>query len=264
MITFRLALLVLAVIACLPPTAASAQSATGSIEGQVVDQSGAVLPGVSVTITLPATGASRPVVTDEHGQFRAPLLPPGAYDIAAELAGFTPRRQTGVALTIGQTLTLRIEMSLATLAENVVVTSRHTDHRGGALAGQLHGERGRGAEPAGERPELHRLRAADAGRVEGRAHGRHQLRGPAGHAQQPGRRRRRQQQHVLRSGPGADRLGPGAVSVQPGRRARVPGQLQLRTRSSTAAPAAPSSTSSPNRAPTTSTGRGSGSCATSR
>jgi outer membrane receptor protein involved in Fe transport len=104
----------------LPPHAA-AQSATGSIDGQVVDQSGAVLPGATVTITQPATGATRSIAADEQGLFRAPLLPPGTYDIVAELSGFTARRHSGMTLTIGQTLTLRIEMSLASVAENVVV-----------------------------------------------------------------------------------------------------------------------------------------------
>jgi outer membrane receptor protein involved in Fe transport len=117
------ALICTAALLAFTASPAGAQSATGSIEGLIVDQSGAVLPGVTVTVTLPATGATRTVVTDEQGLFRAPLLPPGAYDVNAELAGFTTRRQSSLALTIGQTLTLRIQMALATLAENVVVSA---------------------------------------------------------------------------------------------------------------------------------------------
>src|SRR5687767_1328376 len=52
--------------------AAAAQSATGSIEGVVTDPSGAILPGVNVTVTHQATGVSRETVTDTQGLFRAP------------------------------------------------------------------------------------------------------------------------------------------------------------------------------------------------
>lgn len=103
---------------------AGAQSATGSIEGVVVDQSGAVLPGVTVTITLPVTSLTRTVTSDDQGLFRAPLLPVGLYDISAELSGFTPRKQSGIRLTIGQTLTLRVEMSVASLSESVTVQAQ--------------------------------------------------------------------------------------------------------------------------------------------
>src|SRR5262245_9877367 len=65
-----------------------AQSATGSIEGTVVDTSGAVLPGVTVTLTNSETGAARTVTTDPNGLFAVPLLPVGIYEVAAELAGF--------------------------------------------------------------------------------------------------------------------------------------------------------------------------------
>ena len=104
---------------------------------------------------------------------------------------------------------------------------RNADHRDQPLAGQLDDHRSLGAEPARQRPQLHRLRAADARRHARRAHRRHQLRRSARHAQQPGRRRRRQQQHVLRPDRRPHRFGTGAVSVQPGRRQGVPGQLEL-------------------------------------
>lgn len=102
--------------------AAHAQSATASLEGVVVDTSGAVLPGVAITVTHQATGVSRETVTDTQGRFRAPLLPVGAYELRAELAGFTPLRQTDVVLTVGQTLSLRLEMRVAALAETLTVS----------------------------------------------------------------------------------------------------------------------------------------------
>src|SRR4029079_1666723 len=73
--------LVLAVVGAACFTApAAAQSVTGSIQGTVVDQSGAVLPGVTVTVTNTATGVARSTTTDDTGSFRAELLPVGVYD----------------------------------------------------------------------------------------------------------------------------------------------------------------------------------------
>src|SRR5712692_1090035 len=70
---------------------ATAQSVTGSIQGSVVDQSGAVLPGVTVTLTHTATGTMRTAVSDTTGTFRAELLPVGQYSLSADLPGFTGR-----------------------------------------------------------------------------------------------------------------------------------------------------------------------------
>jgi hypothetical protein len=116
----------LAVFAILLATASAlpalSQSATGSIEGIVLDSSGAVLPGVTVTAVHRDTGASRSTVTDESGLFRLPLLPVGTYEVTAELGGFSTRKQPEVVLTIGQTATLRVEMTVASLAETVTVS----------------------------------------------------------------------------------------------------------------------------------------------
>jgi hypothetical protein len=113
--------LVLTLLALVVTSQAAAQSATGSIEGTVVDQSGAVLPGVTVTVTQTQTGLVRSVVTDEQGIFRAPLLPVGAYEMTADLAGFQTRKQGDLRLTIGQVLTLQVEMAVAAVSETVQV-----------------------------------------------------------------------------------------------------------------------------------------------
>jgi hypothetical protein len=82
---------------CIAATAA-AQSVTGSIQGTVVDQSGAVLPGVTVTVTNTATGAARRSVTDAAGLFSAELLPVGPYDLSADLSGFIARKQPAMSI----------------------------------------------------------------------------------------------------------------------------------------------------------------------
>src|SRR4029453_5743606 len=102
-----LVLAALAAVAC--PVPAFAQSATGTIEGTIVDQSGALLPGVTVTISEVDTGAQRVAVTDANGIFSAPLLTVGVYNLTAELAGFQSQKQPEIKLTIGQTVTMRLE-----------------------------------------------------------------------------------------------------------------------------------------------------------
>ncbi len=100
---------------------ARAQSTAGTIEGRVLDSSGAVLPGALVNVTSRATGAVRPVVTNEQGLFRAPGLNPGAYDVTVELTGFSTVQQTGIELGVSQTVTLSISLSLGSLTESVQV-----------------------------------------------------------------------------------------------------------------------------------------------
>jgi outer membrane receptor protein involved in Fe transport len=101
---------------------AAAQSATGAIQGVAVDGSGAVLPGVTITVANTATGASRVAVTNEQGLFTAELLPVGTYEVSAELAGFQSRKASDVQLTVGQTVNLRLELGVAAVQETVTVT----------------------------------------------------------------------------------------------------------------------------------------------
>jgi outer membrane receptor protein involved in Fe transport len=103
-------------------TGARAQTPTGSIDGAVVDASGGVVPGVTVVVTNQQTGASREVVSDAQGRFSAPLLPVGPYTVKADLSGFKSFEQRDVRLTIGQTLSLRIELQPSSVAETVTVT----------------------------------------------------------------------------------------------------------------------------------------------
>jgi outer membrane receptor protein involved in Fe transport len=113
---------VVAALLTLAVPAARAQSASGSIQGTVVDSSGGVLPGVTVTVNNSAAGITRSVVTDQAGEFRAELLPVGTYEVAAELSGFAPVKQSNVNLTIGATLTLQVELRVANVAETVTVS----------------------------------------------------------------------------------------------------------------------------------------------
>jgi len=62
------------------------------------------------------------LLTDDRGLFRAPLLPVGRYDVSAEFTGFAKFQQVGVALTVGQTVSLNIRLSVAGTTQAVSVT----------------------------------------------------------------------------------------------------------------------------------------------
>ncbi len=98
-----------------------AQSTTGSVSGTAVDESKAVLPGVTVTVTNAATQVARTIVTDERGRFRALSLQPGVYDVAADLAGFQPVTATGVEVTIGNDVTVDVVLKIGGIEEQVTV-----------------------------------------------------------------------------------------------------------------------------------------------
>jgi len=101
------------------PVAASAQEAV--LIGTVTDSTGAVVPGVTVTAVHEATGNKFVAVTDERGGYRIPVRV-GAYQITAELSGFTTVTRTGVELLVGQAVALNLQISPSTLQESVTVT----------------------------------------------------------------------------------------------------------------------------------------------
>ncbi len=105
------------------PAYAQSTATNGSIEGIVVDSSGAVLPGVTVTITNTDTGAERTSVTNEKGLYRAPLLPLGSYRVVAELQGFKKFEQTGITLSVGQAAVINVTLGVGALNETVTVNA---------------------------------------------------------------------------------------------------------------------------------------------
>jgi len=105
--------------------AAYAQEQRGSIEGIVKDTSGAVLPGVSISLTS-ATGAKLDAVSDAQGVYRFPSLSPGTYTVKADLQGFRSGAVENVAVGLGQSKKVDFAMSVAGVSETVQVTARST------------------------------------------------------------------------------------------------------------------------------------------
>ena len=94
-----------------------------TIVGTVVDESKAVLPGVTVTAVDLATGRQFTDVTDERGEYRLVGMQAGRYRVQAELAGFGPSRLPEVELLVGQNATIGFTLKVASLEETLTVTA---------------------------------------------------------------------------------------------------------------------------------------------
>ena len=95
--------------------------ATAQISGGVTDQSGGVLPGVTVTATQTQTGASRSTVTDDTGSYVLPNLPLGPYRLEVSLQGFRSFVQTGIVLQINASPVIDVTLEVGQLEESVSV-----------------------------------------------------------------------------------------------------------------------------------------------
>ena len=95
--------------------------ATAELAGRVTDESGAVLPGVTVTATQTDTGFTRTVVTDGTGAWIMSNLPTGPYRLEVSLQGFRTYVQTGIVLQVGATPTINAELGVGNLEETVSV-----------------------------------------------------------------------------------------------------------------------------------------------
>ena len=116
-----LALLVGALAFLLTTTSASAQLSTAQLSGRITDESGAVLPGVTVTATQTDTGLTRSVTTDASGTYVLPNLPTGPYRLEAMLQGFRTYSQTGIVLQVAASPSVNVVLAIGNVAENVSV-----------------------------------------------------------------------------------------------------------------------------------------------
>ena len=102
------------------PVMAVAQEAV--LTGTVTDSTGGVLPGVTVTAVHEATGNRFVGVTDERGTYRIAARV-GAYQLTAELQGFTTVARTGVELLVGQVASINVQMAPSSVQETVTVSA---------------------------------------------------------------------------------------------------------------------------------------------
>ena len=108
------------------PAPCSAQAVYGSIGGTVKDASGAVLPGVTVTIVSNARQTSDSVVTNESGRFVKERLLPGEYKVQAELTGFRMAVVPNVIVGVDAQTPVEFVLDVGQLTEQVEVTGGST------------------------------------------------------------------------------------------------------------------------------------------
>lgn len=97
---------------------------TGEIYGQVVDTSGAVMPGVTVTISGPVLLQPEVAVTSQTGTYRFPQLPIGAYSVKFELAGFKTLLRDGIRLEMGLNVQVNVTLEVGTISETLTVSGQ--------------------------------------------------------------------------------------------------------------------------------------------
>ena len=111
---------ILSVTLLLASSTAYAQNA--QVSGVLKDQTGGVLPGVTITAKNVETGLTRTAVTEATGEYRVPALPPGTYAVSAELAGFAGETRPDIVLIIDQDAVINFTLKPAAVAEVLTVT----------------------------------------------------------------------------------------------------------------------------------------------
>jgi hypothetical protein len=121
--TMRLGHALIAALTILAPVNASAQALYGSLVGNVVDESGAVVPGATVAITQKETNQTREQATPVNGAYSFPNLAPGTYDVVVTLPGFRTFATRDITVSVGAIVRVDARLALGSLEESVVVTA---------------------------------------------------------------------------------------------------------------------------------------------
>src|SRR5213594_2527495 len=99
-----------------------AQTSTATILGVVRDASGALIPGVSISVKHTESGLTRTAISSERGGYSVPLLPVGAYEITTTMPGFKQAVRTGINLVVGQEAVVDLTLEVGANAETVTVS----------------------------------------------------------------------------------------------------------------------------------------------
>ncbi|MCS6884097.1 MAG: carboxypeptidase regulatory-like domain-containing protein [Acidobacteriota bacterium] len=102
---------------------AQSQINAADLMGTVVDENGAVLSGIRLTLRSPATGYTREATSGEDGSFRFLAVPPGMYEVTAEGEGFSKYVSKEIKLTVGQVASLEVQMKIGNVTEEVVTVT---------------------------------------------------------------------------------------------------------------------------------------------
>lgn len=115
----------IAIVASIAATASvgRAQGTTATLSGTVLDDTGAVLPGVAVAVANAETGLRRETVTRVDGYFTFPLLQPARYVLTGQLEGFAPIEIRDLVVNVNDQLVISIKLKVASVDESVTVTA---------------------------------------------------------------------------------------------------------------------------------------------
>ncbi|HTG15544.1 MAG TPA: carboxypeptidase regulatory-like domain-containing protein, partial [Blastocatellia bacterium] len=105
---------------------AQTQMTTGVIQGTVLDEAGAVLPAANAEVRNPDTNFTRTLATDSGGRFVFLQLQPGRYLLTVSKQGFATLVQENLELTVGQTISLSLNMKVSRLEEKITITAAPT------------------------------------------------------------------------------------------------------------------------------------------
>ncbi len=122
-------LAIFAMISMIFVTASMAQTnTTGEVEGTVTDQNGAVVRGVSLTLSGPGLIRDQTTTSDENGNYRFSSVPPGRYNLAtAAISGFQPFKQSAVEVSLTKTTTINVTLSTGVSGVVDVVAGQNVD-----------------------------------------------------------------------------------------------------------------------------------------
>ena len=98
------------------------QGSTATMSGVIRDTSGALVPGVGITVKHIDSGLTRTGISNESGGYRFQFLPVGPYELATDLLGFKKQVRRGITLAVAQEATVDITLEVGTPAEQVTVT----------------------------------------------------------------------------------------------------------------------------------------------
>src|SRR5580698_1557477 len=122
---FQVVLAVLLFALCTTLTAAAQTSGKGTISGTLTDSTGAIVPKAPVVVTNTDTGVSRTISSNDAGEYTAPFLEPGHYEVIAGGGSYSKSDHKNLVLTVGETLTVDAVLAAGGVTTQVEVNSQN-------------------------------------------------------------------------------------------------------------------------------------------
>lgn len=130
----KIVLTPLSMALCLSAAGLAQDQAT--LTGTVTDSTGAIVPGVKITVANPNIGITRDTVSNSAGEYTVAKVPLGTYSITAEAAGFQKLVRTAIEVTAGQELRVDLQLSVGAVTQQVTVAGNapKVDTENGAVS----------------------------------------------------------------------------------------------------------------------------------